>query len=199
MANALGPKRPQHKATPSVWPCTYALGVTPLLRKLYQKCANTTQIWFADDSAAASSLTNHCEWQESLVELGPCFGNEVNVNKCWLVVKPHLVEQARNLFHNTGIQITNKGCPYLGVAVGQQCFLDKFVSSQVFGWIKSWTHSVTLLIYLSLMLPTQLSYMVSCPNGLIFNAQFLTYHTYSNPWRKPFVTGCYHPSQAKQL
>jgi len=49
----------------------YALGVTPLIKKLYQKCANTTQVWFADDSAAASSLPNLREWWDSLIELGP--------------------------------------------------------------------------------------------------------------------------------
>ena len=73
----------------------YALGVTPLIKKLYQKCANTAQVWFANDSAAASSLTNLCEWWNSLIELGPCYGYEVNNNKCWLVVKPHLVKQAQ--------------------------------------------------------------------------------------------------------
>jgi len=36
----------------------YGLGPTPLFTKPNQKCANTTQIWFVDDLAAASSLTN---------------------------------------------------------------------------------------------------------------------------------------------
>ena len=92
----------------------YALGVTPLIKKLYQKRTSTTQIWFADDSAAASSLIKLHEWWDSLVELGPCFGYEVNVNKHWLVVKPHLVEQAHNLLHSTGIQISDKGPLILG-------------------------------------------------------------------------------------
>ena len=55
--------------------------VVPLVA-LPLTCANTTQIWFADDSAAASSLTNLREWWDNLVELGPCFGYEVNVNNC---------------------------------------------------------------------------------------------------------------------
>ena len=79
----------------------YALGVTPLIKKLYQKCANTTQVWFADDSAAASSLTNLHEWLDSLIQLSLCFGYEVIVNKCWLVVKPHSAEQA---LHSSTIQ-----------------------------------------------------------------------------------------------
>ena len=62
----------------------YAQGSTPLFRKLYQKHADTTQIWFADDSAAVSSVTNLHEWWDSLIELRPY---EVNVSKCWLVVK----------------------------------------------------------------------------------------------------------------
>ncbi len=174
----------------------YALGATPLFRKPNQKGANTTQIWFADDSAAAFRLTNLCEWWDSL---GPCFGYEVNVNKCWLVVNPHLVEQAHNVFPNTGIQISDKGRPYLGAAIGQQCFVDEFVSSKVSGWIKVLDTLCNTAQSQPHAAYSALAHGVMSKWGLIFNAQFQTRHTYSNPWRKPFVTGCYHPSQAKQL
>ena len=114
----------------------YALGMAPPIQKLNLKCPSVNQLWFADDSSAASSLKNLLEWWESLLELGPSFGYEVNVKKCWLVVKPHLHDQALSLFHNTGLQISVNGCPYLGAAIGQKCFIDDLVSTKVSVWVK---------------------------------------------------------------
>ena len=114
----------------------YALGMAPLIQKLNLKCPSVNQLWFAEDSSAASSLKNLLEWWESLLELGPSFGYEVNVKKCWLVVKPHLHDQALSLFHNTGLQISVNGCPYLGAAIGQKCFIDDLVSTKVSVWVK---------------------------------------------------------------
>ena len=87
----------------------YVVGITPTIKSLCEKCPNSTQIWFADDSAATSSLSDRYDWWDILTELCPNFGYEVNVNKCWLVVKPHLVDQARTLSSNTGVQISSKG------------------------------------------------------------------------------------------
>ena len=114
----------------------YTLGMAPLIQKLNLKCPSVNQLWFADNSSAASSLKNLLEWWESLLELGPSFGYEVNVKKFWLVVKPHLHDQALSLFHNTGLQISVNGCLYLGAAIGQKCFIDDLVSTKLSVWVK---------------------------------------------------------------
>ena len=40
------------------------------------------------------------------------------------------------MFHNTGLQISVNGCPYLGAAIGQKCFIDDLVSTKVSVWVK---------------------------------------------------------------
>ena len=77
----------------------------------------TTQVWFADDAAAAAaagSLADSLAWWKQLSTFGPGYGYYLNTSKPWLqlVVKENCYEAARTLFL---ILISTLQCPALKV------------------------------------------------------------------------------------
>ena len=99
----------------------YALAVSLLIKDL--KNCNTKQVWYADDSSAGGRLNNIKAWWESLVERGPAYGYFFNLDKSWLVVKDKYNE-AKEIFHNTNLNITKEGRRYLSSALGNDSFID---------------------------------------------------------------------------
>ena len=61
-----------------------ALSTVPLINKLESLA---TQVWFADDAAAAGSLVDLLNWWKQLSTLGLGYGYYMNAVKSWLVVK----------------------------------------------------------------------------------------------------------------
>ena len=59
----------------------YALATIPLIKKLE---GDSTQVWYADDAAAAGKIT--ARW-DKLINSGPSFGYFPNASKSWLVTK----------------------------------------------------------------------------------------------------------------
>ena len=109
----------------------YTLGILPLVRKLK---ANK-QVWFANDAAAGDSLANLHEWWSMLLnKLGPSFGYHPNPAKTWLIVKEDHLDQATNIFGNSGVNITFSGQKHLGAALGSTEFIKKFVKKKVAEW-----------------------------------------------------------------
>ena len=51
----------------------YALALLPLVRKL-EDTTTGPQLWYADDSAKASSILHLQNWLDKICELGPGFG-----------------------------------------------------------------------------------------------------------------------------
>ena len=76
------------------------------------------QGWIADDSQAAGKLPALRRWWDILCSRGPDFGYHVNPDKSYLVVKPHLAGQARDLFDGTGVKIVDGAHRDLGAVVG---------------------------------------------------------------------------------
>ena len=66
----------------------------------------------------AIKLNNLKAWWESLVERGLAYGYFANPNKSWLVVKEDKYHEAKEIFHNTNLNITKEGRHYLGSALG---------------------------------------------------------------------------------
>ena len=71
------------------------------------------------------------EWWDKLCVIGPALGYFPNASKTWLVVKEEFVNLARDIFHDTGVNITmdgtsrdpsDEGRQYLGAAVGTDAF-----------------------------------------------------------------------------
>ena len=67
---------------------------------------------------------------------GPAFGYFVNGEKTWLVTKEEHFEEAQEIFHGTGVNITVSGKRHIGAAVGTHEFVTEYVSHQVTGWVE---------------------------------------------------------------
>ena len=88
----------------------YAIGTQPLIRRLD---GIAQQLWYADDSAAGSSLERLKRWWDMLVEIGPLYGYFPNSSKTLVLAKPQYAEAAREIFKDTGIVISSEGERYL--------------------------------------------------------------------------------------
>ena len=83
----------------------YAFSTVPLIRKLD---GLATQVWLADDAAAAGSLAALLVWWKQLSGLGPGYGYYVNASKSWLAVKDNYYDTACTLFAGTSLRFTTE-------------------------------------------------------------------------------------------
>ena len=67
------------------------------------------EIWFADNASAIGELKALLILWNELPRVGPIYGYYPNAAKTWLVVKVDHIEEAHQLFKNTGIQISTEG------------------------------------------------------------------------------------------
>ena len=88
----------------------------------------------ADDSAGAGALHALREWWDSLCSAGADYGYNTNSLKTVLLVKADLLEEAVAIFEGTGVRITLEGVRYLGSAVGEPAFLERFFLDKVEEW-----------------------------------------------------------------
>ena len=123
----------------------YSISTMMLIKELsvIEQCK---QIWYADDGGAGGTLTAVKSWWDKLLELGPAIGYYPNASKTWLVVKPQLLAEAKTIFANTGIKITEEGPEsegqehvggqrYLGAAIGSKSFIKKYIEDKVKVWV----------------------------------------------------------------
>ena len=127
----------------------YALATIPLIKKLRSSIDVVSQVWYADDASAASTINSLHEWWIKLTTLGPMFGYFVNADKTWLVTKEEHVASAIETFSNTGVKVTSEGRPYLGAAIGTQ----EFVVSHVRGKVEKWTKELDNLATIAITQP----------------------------------------------
>ena len=109
----------------------YAIGTQPLIRRLD---GIAKQVWYADDSAAGSSIVRLKAWWDRLEEIGPHYGYFPKGSKTRILVKQEVAETAKEVFHGTGIEISTEGGRYLGSAIGTAPFLTDFVKKKVEEW-----------------------------------------------------------------
>ena len=68
---------------------------------------------------------------------GPKYGYFPNPTKTILLIKnPEVAQQARALFHRSGVQIIMEGHRYLGAALGGSNFKSNYVKEKVDKWIE---------------------------------------------------------------
>ena len=149
----------------------YAIGILPLIRTLHSE--TITQAWFADDAGVSGKLIDLHSWWNNLKTHGPMFGYFPNAQKCWLVIKKDLRDDASMIFKGTGINITNEGRRYLGGAIGSNDFICKYIQEKsVVRYVRSihWHPLQTL----NLILPMQHLHMAYPANGSILLELFLT-------------------------
>ena len=78
----------------------YTMATIPLIKELSSK-ADTTQIWYADDTVAVGTIANIYTWWESLISHGPACGHYANKAKIRLIVKKE-VELKAPIFSRAG-------------------------------------------------------------------------------------------------
>ena len=120
----------------------YALAVLPLIHHL--KNLSAPQVWYADDAAALGDPNQLRKWWDELLLRGPAFGYFVNPAKSWLIVKPHVMEDALSIFDDTNINITSDGHRYLGSPIGTDTFVSNFVREKIKDWVNELDNLVTI-------------------------------------------------------
>lgn len=108
----------------------YALATIPLIRELSNQ-SSVKQVWYADDSSATGKFLDIRKWWDSLTVRGPSYGYYANNSKTWLIVKPSVEASAKEIFKNTGINITTEGRPYLGSPLSQLSYIKEFVNQKI--------------------------------------------------------------------
>ena len=92
-------------------------------------------MWYADDSAAGSTVENIKRWWDELVEFGPLYGYYPNSSKTHILTKPDHVQSVRDAFKTTDITISTDGKGYLGGALGSTAFIKHFMESKIESWV----------------------------------------------------------------
>ena len=136
----------------------YALGTVPLIREA--SIAEALQSWYADDSAAASTIKRLRKWWSILLDRGPLYGYFTNATKSVLLVNPQHEAEARKLFSDTEVQIRTDGFRHLGAVLGTEEFCKTYVSTKV----QKWSHEISVLSQYALSHP-QAAYTAFC-NGV---------------------------------
>ena len=90
---------------------------------------------YADDLAGAGTIQKLRIWWQKVMEHGPPQGYHPNEEKTVLVVKPGLLQVAREIFNDTRVKITEEGSRHLGSVIGTSEYKMKFVEDQVAQWI----------------------------------------------------------------
>ena len=113
----------------------YAVSTKTMISQLADP--RITQIWYADDSSAAGKLEDLKEWWVQLKDVGPKHGYFPKPAKTYLILKnPELVNEAKRLFDNDGVNITTEGHRHIGAALGSQSFKEEYVKKKVESWVK---------------------------------------------------------------
>ena len=112
VANCAVPRAPKFSVT-----VLTVVNIAAVIACCYRS-SKVTQAAFADDLAGAGKLQQLLTWWNNIVEYGPLLGYNPRADKSWLVVKEHLLEEARVIFATSNVNITVEGHEYLGGFVG---------------------------------------------------------------------------------
>ena len=103
----------------------------PLIQRLKEQLTTPVlQKWYADDANATGELPALREFLDLLTAVGPNYGYRVNPSKCWLVVHPGKLEEAKRTFDGLPINITEDGHQILGSAIGTEEFVRSFTAAK---------------------------------------------------------------------
>ena len=114
----------------------YALAVKPLIGTLKSDAPGVKQVWYVDDAT---------KWWESLQAYGTRYEYHPNASKTHLVVKIEHVARAREMFADTGINITTEGKRHLGAAIGSRSYTEEYVACKV----EKWSEEIKKLAHIS--------------------------------------------------
>ena len=110
----------------------YALGTKPLQDILKEISPVIKQVWLADDTTGAASLTNLKMWWDTIILEGPKFGYNVNESKSWLIIKDNnKLDYAKEMFYDTSIRYATEGKRHLGAAIGSKDFRTVYATEKI--------------------------------------------------------------------
>lgn len=79
-------------------------------------------------------LSHLQQWWDLLIDIGPSYGYFPNSRKTYLLVKPECVDEAKSLFSDTMVNITDAGHRYLGSVIGTDEYVNSFVEQKIDMW-----------------------------------------------------------------
>lgn len=113
----------------------HAIGLTPLINELLEFHGNVKSVAFADDLTGAGELILLKLWWDKLNLNGPKYGYYPKPIKSYLIVKESVLDEAKNIFEGSEIEITTVGARHLGAALGDVGYKEKYVKAIVSSWI----------------------------------------------------------------
>ena len=112
----------------------YALASTVVISYLKQRHKVASQVWLANDAAAAGKLSDLHSWYLSNCAYGNKAGYHVNASKTWLIVKTEAIkEEAERIFRGE-INVTASGQRHLGAVIGSSQFRAEYCCGMVSKW-----------------------------------------------------------------
>ena len=116
----------------------YALSTYPIIDHQHKEftSSGTKQSWYADDASAVGKLKGLKKWRDSLCDIGPGYGYFPKPSKSILVVKEEHYETAKEVFKDSGLEITSEGQRHLGAVVGTEEYRNSYVDAKVTAWIE---------------------------------------------------------------
>ena len=142
-------------------------------------------MWYADDATGGGKLEQLRQWWDKLNECEPAFGYFQNAVKTWLIVKESQLALAKELFRDTGVQITTEGHRLLGASVGLGSSVRgmwKMLSPAGSNNLKLW-HPLRTFNHMQLMLHSPMAFSES---GLFWQERQRTPERSSSLWRTLF-------------
>ena len=112
----------------------YALATLPLVKHLQELHPSVRQAWLADDSAGAGRLRALRQWWDTICVVGAQYGYHTNCLKTIMLAKEHLADLATDIFQGTCVKITVDVVGYLGNAIGEAAFVEKFFRDKIGEW-----------------------------------------------------------------
>ena len=88
------------------------------------------------DANGGGTLNNIRRWWDQLNQKGPGYGYYPNASKTWLLVKPSVQDRARELFGDSGVNITIDGRRLLGACLGTETSVHQYVLNAVAGFVQ---------------------------------------------------------------
>ena len=114
----------------------YSVNTVIIINQLRIQHPDISQVWLADDAAAAGKLKPLFEWYNELDAEGKKYGYYVNKSKSWLIVKnPEMENIAKSIFGNN-VQITSEGKRRLGAVIGSKEYEREYCEGLVTNWSK---------------------------------------------------------------
>ena len=120
----------------------YGLSTKPILQRLQQVTPTVSQVWLADDATGAGKLSELRKWWDTIQSEGVRFGYFVKPSKSWIVLKnPEKLQEVKDMFETSPINITIEGKRHLGAAIGSSQFKADYIDEKV----KNWTSNIETL------------------------------------------------------